>query len=124
MSTSIIIPARYGSSRYRGKPLVKILGREMVIRVADICSKIKNVKVFIATDSKKISNVVKKNGYNYIFTSSSCLTGTDRVAEASNKIRSKIFINVQGDEPTINPKDIKKVIKAKKKISKSCNMRL
>ena len=111
MSTSIIIPARYGSSRYRGKPLVKILGREMVIRVADICSKIKNVKVFISTDSKKISNVVKKNGYNYIFTSSSCLTGTDRVAEASNKIRSKIFINVQGDEPTINPKDIKKVIK-------------
>ena len=115
MSTSIIIPARFGSSRYRGKPLVKILGREMVIRVADICSKIKNVKVFIATDSKKIANVVKKNGYNYIFTSSSCLTGTDRVAEASNKIRSKIFVNVQGDEPTINPKDIKKVIEAKKK---------
>ena len=122
MSTSIIIPARFGSSRYRGKPLVKILGREMVIRVADICSKIKNVKVFIATDSKKIANVVKKNGYNYIFTSSSCLTGTDRVAEASNKIRSKIFVNVQGDEPTINPKDIRKIIEAKKKISKSCNM--
>ena len=115
MSTSIIIPARFGSSRYRGKPLVKILGREMVIRVADICSKIKNVKVFIATDSKKIANVVKKNGYNYIFTSSSCLTGTDRVAEASNKIRSKIFVNVQGDEPTINPKDIRKIIEAKKK---------
>ena len=115
MSTSIIIPARYGSTRYKGKPLVKILGREMVIRVADICSKIKNVKVYIATDSKKIANVVNKNGYNYIFTSSSCLTGTDRVAEASNKIRSKIFVNVQGDEPTINPKDIKKVIEAKKK---------
>ena len=115
MSTSIIIPARFGSSRYRGKPLVKILGKEMVIRVADICSKIKNVKVFVATDSKKIANVVNKNGYNYIFTSSSCLTGTDRVAEASNKIRSKIFVNVQGDEPTINPKDIKKVIEAKKK---------
>ena len=115
MSTSIIIPARFGSNRYRGKPLVKILGKEMVIRVADICSKIKNVKVFVATDSKKIANVVNKNGYNYIFTSSSCLTGTDRVAEASNKIRSKIFVNVQGDEPTINPKDIKKVIEAKKK---------
>lgn len=115
MSTSIIIPARYGSSRYRGKPLVKILGKEMVIRVADICNKIKNVKVFIATDSKKIANVVKKHGYKYIFTSSSCLTGTDRVAEASKKIRSKIYINVQGDEPTINPKDIRKVIEAKKK---------
>ena len=115
MSTSIIIPARYGSSRYRGKPLVKILGKEMVVRVADICSKIKSAKVFVATDSKKIANVVKKNGYKYIFTSSRCLTGTDRVAEASKKIRSKIYVNVQGDEPTINPKDIRKVIKTKKK---------
>ena len=115
MTTSIIIPARFGSSRYRGKPLVKILGKEMVIRVADICKKIKDVKVFVATDSKKIANVVKKYGYDYIFTSSNCLTGTDRVAEASKKIRSKIYINVQGDEPTINPNDIKKVIKEKKK---------
>ena len=46
-------------------------------------------------------------------TSTKCLTGTDRVAEASKKINSKIIVNVQGDEPTINPKDIKKVIKAK-----------
>jgi len=115
MTISIIIPARYGSSRYRGKPLVKILGKEMVIRVADICSKIKNANVYVATDSKKIASVVKKYGHNYIFTSSSCLTGTDRVAEASKKIRSKIFINVQGDEPTINPKDIKKVIETKKR---------
>ena len=115
MSISIIIPARFGSSRYRGKPLVKILGKEMVIHVADICSKIKNVKVFIATDSKKIADVVKNYGYKYIFTSPKCLTGTDRVAEASRKIRSKIYINVQGDEPTINPKDIKKVIETKKK---------
>ena len=89
MTTSIIIPARFGSSRYRGKPLVKILGKEMVIRVADICNKIKNVKVFVATDSKKIANVVKKYGYDYIFTSSNCLTGTDRVAEASkDKIKN------------------------------------
>jgi len=115
MTTSIIIPARFGSSRYRGKPLVKILGKEMVIRVADICKKIKDVKVFVATDSKKIANVVKKYGYKYIFTSSNCLTGTDRVAEASKKIRSKIYVNVKGDEPTINPKDIMKVIKTKKK---------
>ena len=122
MTTSIIIPARFGSSRYRGKPLVKILGKEMVIRVADICNKIKNTNVFVATDSKKIANVVKKYGYKYIFTSTNCLTGTDRVAEASKKIRSKIYINVQGDEPTINPNDIKKVIKTKKKISKSRNL--
>ncbi len=115
MKTSIIIPARYGSSRYRGKPLVKILGREMILRVADICKKIKNVRVFIATDSKKIANVAEKNGYDYIMTSKNCLTGTDRVAEASKKIKSKIFINVQGDEPTISPRDIQKIMNAKKK---------
>ena len=46
MKTVIIIPARYGSKRYRGKPLVKILGKEMVLRVADICKKLNNVKVF------------------------------------------------------------------------------
>ncbi len=116
MSTCIIIPARYGSSRYRGKPLVKILKREMVLRVADICSKVVDKKnLFIATDSKKIANVVKKSQYNFLMTSSKCLTGTDRVAEASKKINSKIYINVQGDEPTINPSDIKKIIEAKKK---------
>ena len=115
MKTSIIIPARYGSSRYRGKPLVKILGREMILRVADICKKIKNVRVFIATDSKKIASVAEKNDYDYIMTSKNCLTGTDRVAEASKKIKSEIFINVQGDEPTISPRDIQKIMNAKKK---------
>ena len=118
MKTSIIIPARYGSSRYRGKPLVKILGREMILRVADICKKIKNVRVFIATDSKKIANVAEKNGYDYIMTSKNCLTGTDRVAEASKKIKSEIFINVQGDEPTISPRDIQKIMNTKKKFPK------
>ena len=113
---SIIIPARYGSSRYKGKPLVKILNKEMVIRVADICAKaIKKRNVFVATDSKKISKVVEKYKYKSIMTSNKCLTGTDRVAEASKNINSKIFINVQGDEPTIDPKDIKKIINAKKK---------
>ena len=93
MSTKIIIPARFGSSRYRGKPLVKILGREMVLRVADICSKVvKKNNLYIATDSKKISKVVKKSGYNTIMTSKKCLTGTDRVAQASKKISGKIFI--------------------------------
>tara|TARA_B100000700_G_scaffold259361_1_gene294142 strand:- start:322 stop:1056 length:735 start_codon:yes stop_codon:yes gene_type:complete len=113
-NTVIIIPARYGSSRYRGKPLVKIFGREMVLRVADICKNVVGEKnLFIATDSKKISNTAIKAGYKFIMTSHKCLTGTDRVAEAAKKIKSKIFINVQGDEPTINPKDIKKIINAK-----------
>ena len=53
MKTVIIIPARYGSSRYKGKPLVKILNREMILRVADICSKVvKKEFLYIATDHK------------------------------------------------------------------------
>ena len=116
MSTSIIIPARYGSSRYKGKPLAKILGREMVLRVSDICKKVVGKKnLFVATDSKMIEKVVSKDGYKTILTSKKCLTGTDRVAEAAKKINSKIIINVQGDEPTINPSDIKKIIREKKK---------
>jgi 3-deoxy-manno-octulosonate cytidylyltransferase (CMP-KDO synthetase) len=114
--TVIIIPARYGSSRYRGKPLVKILGRELVLRVADICAKtIGKDNVYIATDSKKIVNKVSQYNYKYVMTSRNCLTGTDRVAEAAKKISAEIFINVQGDEPLVNPKDIKKIIASKKK---------
>ena len=119
MKKVIIIPARFGSSRYKGKPLVKILKREMILRVADICANVVNLNdLYIATDSEKISNVVKSAGYKTIMTSSSCLTGTDRVAEASRKINSNIYINVQGDEPTINPRDIRKVINAKVKYPK------
>ena len=57
----------------------------------------------------------KKAGYKYIMTSVNCLTGTDRVAEAASKINANIYVNVQGDEPTIDPIDIKKVIRQKKK---------
>lgn len=116
MNTSIIIPARYGSSRYKGKPLAKILGRQMILRVADICKKIIGINnLYIATDSRLIEKVVTGEGYKTIMTSKKCLTGTDRVAEASKKIKSDIILNVQGDEPTINPNDIKKIIKIKKK---------
>ena len=112
----IIIPARYGSSRYKGKPLVKILGRELVLRVADICKKtVGSDNTFIATDHKKIAKKILQNNYNCVMTSKNCLTGTDRVAEAAKKIRANIYINVQGDEPLVNPKDIKKIIIAKKK---------
>ncbi len=116
MKTTIIIPARYGSTRYEGKPLVKILGRELVIRVADICKKVVGREnLYIATDNKKISTVANNYNYNFLMTSKTCLTGTDRVAEASKKIKSKIIINVQGDEPLIRPSDIKKIINCKKK---------
>jgi len=112
----IIIPARYGSSRYKGKPLVKILGRELVLRVADVCAKaIGEENLYIATDNRLIEKKVLQADYKSIMTSKSCLTGTDRVAEASKKIKADVFINVQGDEPLVNPNDINKIIETKKK---------
>ena len=116
MKTVIIIPARYGSSRYEGKPLIKINKIPLVIRVARKCSRaIKKKNVFVATDDLRIAKVVKNYGFNTIMTSKKNLTGTDRVAEASKKLDAKVIINVQGDEPLINPNDIKKVIEEKKK---------
>ena len=112
----ILIPARLKSKRFPEKPIKKILGVPMIIRVAEICKKVlKKENIYIATDSKKISTLVKKNNFNYVLTSKRCLTGTDRVAEAASKISGEIFINVQGDEPLIKPEDIKKIIKAKLK---------
>lgn len=112
----IVIPARMRSSRFPGKPLAKINGKELILHVCDRCNKVFDKrKIIVATDSLKILNFVKKNKYKSILTSTKCLTGTDRVAEVSNKINAKIYVNVQGDEPLVNPKDIKKIILTKKK---------
>jgi len=116
LKIAIIIPARFKSSRFPGKPLAKILGVELIIRVLKICSKALNKKnIFVATDNYKIKKIVERNNFKSIMTSKVCKTGTDRVAEASKKIKAKIYINVQGDEPLINYKDILKIIKYKKK---------
>lgn len=112
----IIIPARFESSRFPGKPLKKILGKEMIIRVAEICKNVIGSKnLHIATDNKKIFQLVRKKNFNSILTPKSCQTGTDRIAYASKKIKSNIILNVQGDEPLVKPSDIKKIIKLKKK---------
>ena len=112
----IVIPARLKSTRFPMKPLKKILGKEMIIRVSDICNKIVNKKnVIIATDSILIKKICQKYNYNSIMTPVNCKTGTDRVYKASKKFKSKIIINVQGDEPLISPSDIKKIINTKKR---------
>ena len=110
----VVIPARYSSSRFPGKPLAKINGKEMILHVAEKANQaVSKENVYIATENSKIANIVKQAGYNVVITSDLCLTGTDRVAEASYEIDADIFINVQGDEPMIDPNDIKKAIKLK-----------
>ena len=116
MKSCVIIPARYKSSRLPGKPLINLLGKTMIVRVADIAAKAVGIEnVFVATDNMKIANTVNDAGYKFIMTSENALTGTDRVAEAAKKINYQIIINVQGDEPLLNPEDIKKCIYLKEK---------
>ncbi|MFA3790790.1 3-deoxy-manno-octulosonate cytidylyltransferase [Aliiglaciecola sp. SL4] len=114
MKTVVLIPARYSSSRYPGKPLVPLLGKPMIIWVAELASEaVGKENVYIATEDSRISDVVEQAGYNFVMTSDKCLTGTDRLAEAAKQINADIYINVQGDEPLVNPSDIQKAIDAK-----------
>lgn len=115
-SVAVVIPARYKSSRFPGKPLAKIKGKEMIIWVAEIAKKaVGRDNVYIATENQEIVDLIKHHKFNVILTSDSCKTGTDRVAEATLEINADIIINIQGDEPMLDPNDIKKVIAEKLK---------
>ncbi len=110
MRKVILIPTRINSKRLPAKALLKIENIPMVIHTykRSCLSKLKN-EVYICTDSQKIINVCKKYGAHFIRTKSSHKNGTERIAEAAKKLRLKkkdIIIDVQGDEPLINPKDI------------------
>lgn len=112
MKTIIIIPARYKSSRFPGKPLKLIHNIPMIVRVWNQCIKaLSKDNIYVATDDEQIKNCCIENGIQYLMTSDSCLTGTDRVYEASKLVDADLYINVQGDEPLIDPLDIKAVIK-------------
>ena len=116
MKSIIIIPARYNSSRFPGKPLVKLLGKPMIQWVAELSSKAVGAQnVYIATDNTKIKKAVTQMGYKVVMTSNQCLTGTDRLAEVAKQIDADIYVNVQGDEPLVNYQDIQKIIDAKEK---------
>jgi len=103
-----IIPARFASTRFPGKPLVDIAGKSMIQRVYEQASKASSLtKVLIATDDERIATEVKKFGGNYVFTSSTHQSGTDRCAEVIEQLPGfDIVINIQGDEPFIEPAQI------------------
>jgi len=109
-----VIPARYKSSRFPGKPLAKLLGKPMVLWVAELSGKaLGNENVFIATEDERIKKVVEDAGFNVVMTSDTHPTGTDRLVEVARKIKSDIYINIQGDEPTLDPNVILKVAEEK-----------
>jgi len=111
-----IIPARYKSTRFPGKPLVQLLGKPMVIWVAELTAKALGTEnVYVATEDQRIVSVVKEYGFQAVMTSDRPLTGTDRLWEAAQQISADIYVNVQGDEPLLNPEDIRKIVDVKKK---------
>ena len=106
-----VIPARYQSSRFPGKPLADILGRPMIWWVYQQCLKVPELdEVYVATEDSRIEAACRQYGMNVLMTSDKHPTGSDRVGEAAQKIEGDLFINIQGDEPLIDPGAIRAVI--------------
>lgn len=117
-----IIPARYASTRFPGKPLADIAGKSMIARVYERASMAAALNyLVVATDDERIAQAVKQFGGNYIFTNPNHQSGTDRIIEVMQHFPdSTYFINIQGDEPFINPKDIEQVVGILKDTNKPC----
>lgn len=112
MEMVLIIPARYASSRFPGKPLVKIAGQTMIYRTWRRCAEaFPREHIYVATDDERIADHCREQGMNALMTSDQCLTGTDRLAEASRQLRADVVINVQGDEPILNPNDLEEMVR-------------
>jgi 3-deoxy-manno-octulosonate cytidylyltransferase (CMP-KDO synthetase) len=112
--TVILIPARYASSRYPGKPLVPLLGKPMILWVAEIAAEaVGRENVYIATEDQRIASTVTGAGFHAVMTGDDALTGTDRIAEAAESIEADVYLNLQGDEPLVHPGDILRIRDAK-----------
>ncbi len=115
MKSVVIIPARYQSTRFEGKPLATICGKPMIQRVFENSTKAEKIsRVVVATDDDRIAKTVRAFGGEVIMTSDQNRSGTDRVAEAAEKmgLSSKdIVVNVQGDQPLIDPICLNEVVR-------------
>jgi len=108
-----IIPARYGSTRFPGKPLVEILGKPMIQHVCERVGESNLDQFFVATDDQRIATVVTQFGANAILTSPNHPSGTDRCGEAAAFIGlndEDVVVNIQGDEPFIQKEQINDLI--------------
>jgi 3-deoxy-manno-octulosonate cytidylyltransferase (CMP-KDO synthetase) len=87
LSFTVLIPARYGSSRFPGKPLADLAGKPMVVRVCERAAKSGASAVHVATDDARIAEAVRRHGYSAVMTRADHASGTDRLAEAARKLR-------------------------------------
>jgi 3-deoxy-manno-octulosonate cytidylyltransferase (CMP-KDO synthetase) len=101
---AVIIPARYASTRFPGKPLLDLLGKPMIQWVYERAQTVPGLSgLYVATDDERIAKAVRSFGGNVKMTSPDHPTGTDRLAEAASDLDCDIVVNIQGDEPTIHP---------------------
>ncbi|MGD8413588.1 MAG: 3-deoxy-manno-octulosonate cytidylyltransferase [Candidatus Latescibacterota bacterium] len=109
----VVLPARYGSTRFPGKPLAEISGRPLIEWVYRRASGIVGAgEVLVATDDRRIAEVVESFGGNVRMTGSDHATGTDRVAEVAAKSEFPIVVNLQGDEPVFDPSAVTSMVDA------------
>lgn len=110
-SVVIIIPARYESSRFPGKPLARIAGRPMIEHVYRRSAQARGIsRVLVATDDQRIADAVTAFGGTAVMTRASHRTGTDRLAEVAERLDCEIVVNVQGDEPLLEPEMIDQLL--------------
>ncbi|MCP3687029.1 MAG: 3-deoxy-manno-octulosonate cytidylyltransferase [Gammaproteobacteria bacterium] len=114
MQVTVIIPARYQSSRFPGKPLALIHGKPMIQHVYERVSAAQGIKAaYVATDDERILSLVKSFGGNTVMTSSDAKCGTDRIAEAADLLGlddTDLIVNIQGDQPLVKSESIEAVI--------------
>ncbi len=113
MRAVAVIPARYGSTRLEGKPLADILGRPMIQWVYENVRAAGRVeKVIVATDDERIEACARGFGAEVVMTSSGCRTGSERVAEVAHHVDATVVVNVQADEPFVEPALIDRLVEA------------
>ena len=117
-NTLIIIPSRMSAKRLPGKPLLKLNGKSIITHVLNKAKDCKIGNILVATENKVIADEVKNNGFKAILTSKKHKSGTDRIWEAFQKLKDKkikYIINLQGDEPLIDIKDVRNLNQIVKK---------
>lgn len=106
MRLRVVIPARYASTRLPGKPLADIAGRPMIVRVAEAARRARTDGVWVATDDERVALAVRQFGFDAVMTRTDHVSGTDRIAEVADQLHwdnDDIVVNVQGDEPLLDP---------------------
>jgi 3-deoxy-D-manno-octulosonate cytidylyltransferase len=106
-----VIPARYASVRFPGKPLALLAGKPMVLHVLEAARGARRLnRVVVATDDERIAAVVRGAGAEALLTSPEAASGTDRLAEAAREIPAEVYVNIQGDEPMMSPENVDRAV--------------